>query len=274
MKSISLDQLADAAVAGLSLGISYEQEMCDQFVRNTFARAGGDMGRFAGSNDMFRRACSKIIPLRDAIRTGELRRGWLLFIRDFDGREPKQYQGDGMGNAWHVGIYTGPGDPEVVHSSETRGGVAKSTLKNAWNMAGPPLAAMAEGDDQDVSLADSIPQDTGADNLLRIRRGHPLMTGHYVLDLQHRLNGMGYPVYIDGIYGRETEAAVKRYQSDRGLDADGIVGPLTWAALRGEGHTSPPGDAAQTYTATLHDLTDAQVSALLMDFPDAIITQN
>lgn len=90
----------------------------------------------------------------------------------------------------------------------------------------------------------------------------------------NRLNGMGYPVYIDGIYGRETEAAVKRYQSDRGLDADGIVGPLTWAALRVEGHTAPPGDAAQTYTATLHDLTDAQVSALLMDFPDAIITQN
>ena len=36
----------------------------------------------------------------------------------------------------------------------------------------------------------------------------------------------------DGIYGRSTRAAVKRWQKRNGLHADGVVGPATWAALR------------------------------------------
>jgi peptidoglycan hydrolase-like protein with peptidoglycan-binding domain len=36
----------------------------------------------------------------------------------------------------------------------------------------------------------------------------------------------------DGVYGRSTKAAVKRWQKRHGLHADGIVGPATWAALK------------------------------------------
>src|SRR5215213_7764420 len=35
----------------------------------------------------------------------------------------------------------------------------------------------------------------------------------------------------DGIYGKSTKAAVKRWQKRHGLHADGIVGPKTWHAL-------------------------------------------
>ena len=37
--------------------------------------------------------------------------------------------------------------------------------------------------------------------------------------------------FVDGIYGSNTEAWVKRYQSDNGLDADGIVGEKTRVSM-------------------------------------------
>lgn len=272
MTQITLDQLADAAIAALGMGITYEDEKCDKFVRNSFARAGGKMDTYAGSNDMFRRACTKIVPLQDAVKSGELRRGWLLFIRDFDDEEPRQYQGDGLGNAWHVGIYTGPGDPEVMHSSASRGGVAASTLKNAWNMAGPPKAATVAPTAQPVAQAS-----TSTDRLLKVTSGKPLLTGADVVQLQDLLIDAGYLVGAsgaDGFYGKDTATAVREYQLDNGLDADGIVGPLTWAVLRENGQETPPDDAAPLYTATINDLTDADLTALIAAWPRVVITKN
>ena len=52
-------------------------------------------------------------------------------------------------------------------------------------------------------------------------------TGEDVKLLQRILGGLD----ADGIFGRLTLAAVVAYQKAAGLDADGIVGPLTWAAL-------------------------------------------
>ena len=39
------------------------------------------------------------------------------------------------------------------------------------------------------------------------------------------------PLMADGIFGPKTVAAVKDYQSAKGLGVDGIVGPKTWHAL-------------------------------------------
>jgi peptidoglycan hydrolase-like protein with peptidoglycan-binding domain len=38
-------------------------------------------------------------------------------------------------------------------------------------------------------------------------------------------------INADGIFGDQTEAAVIKFQSENNLDADGIVGAMTWAAL-------------------------------------------
>lgn len=36
---------------------------------------------------------------------------------------------------------------------------------------------------------------------------------------------------VDGIYGSKTKAAVKAYQAEQGLKADGVCGPKTWSML-------------------------------------------
>ncbi len=49
--------------------------------------------------------------------------------------------------------------------------------------------------------------------------------------LQVLLIEAGLETDIDGIFGRHTESLVRDFQADRGLTADGIVGPRTWAEL-------------------------------------------
>ncbi|NES64085.1 MAG: peptidoglycan-binding protein [Okeania sp. SIO2D1] len=55
--------------------------------------------------------------------------------------------------------------------------------------------------------------------------------GNDVERLQMTLNEMGYSLVGDGIFGSNTEAAVKEFQKNSRLEVDGIVGPLTWYAL-------------------------------------------
>lgn len=62
-----------------------------------------------------------------------------------------------------------------------------------------------------------------------LRRGS---TGPYVTFLQARLTDLGFsPGPVDGVFGPQTEAAVKAFQSAYQLAVDGIVGPQTWGAL-------------------------------------------
>jgi hypothetical protein len=58
--------------------------------------------------------------------------------------------------------------------------------------------------------------------------------GQLVTDLQNRLNTIGSggtPVPVTGRYDAATRVAVDAFQTESGLDADGIVGPLTYEAL-------------------------------------------
>ncbi|MBR4971679.1 MAG: peptidoglycan-binding protein, partial [Oscillospiraceae bacterium] len=56
-------------------------------------------------------------------------------------------------------------------------------------------------------------------------------SGSNVKALQQLLNKYGYGLVEDGIFGSGTYSAVKNFQASKGLAADGIVGPLTWAKL-------------------------------------------
>jgi len=56
-------------------------------------------------------------------------------------------------------------------------------------------------------------------------------TGEAVRGLQQKLSALGYPLAADGIFGDDTEEAVQAFQRDHGLDADGLAGRSTRAAI-------------------------------------------
>jgi cell wall-associated NlpC family hydrolase len=57
--------------------------------------------------------------------------------------------------------------------------------------------------------------------------------GQDVVAIQARLNALGYEIVADGDYGPATVNAVKAFQRDRGLEADGVIGSQTYRALMG-----------------------------------------
>jgi peptidoglycan hydrolase-like protein with peptidoglycan-binding domain len=65
--------------------------------------------------------------------------------------------------------------------------------------------------------------------------------------LQTLLCSIGDPIAVDGKFGSGTEKAVKAFQTQYSLTADGVVGPVTWDALEkatghhGDEDTNVPG---------------------------------
>lgn len=56
--------------------------------------------------------------------------------------------------------------------------------------------------------------------------------GYDVTLAQRLLNNAGYGFLVeDGIFGYDTDTAVKQFQKERNLTVDGVVGSQTWKAL-------------------------------------------
>ena len=73
-----------------------------------------------------------------------------------------------------------------------------------------------------------------------LRRGS---RGNYVCIAQDDLNTLGFKTGgLDGVFGEQTENAVRRYQTSRGLSSDRIIGCKTWRSLQenvdGSGRTN------------------------------------
>jgi putative chitinase len=75
-------------------------------------------------------------------------------------------------------------------------------------------------------------------------------SGPDVNALQHRLKDLGFdPNGVDGNFGPGTRDAVIAFQQSKGLQADGIAGPATLAALDSAGANDGAGDGAITDSA-------------------------
>jgi peptidoglycan hydrolase-like protein with peptidoglycan-binding domain len=70
-------------------------------------------------------------------------------------------------------------------------------------------------------------------------QGHPIRT------LQFLLRARGHNLAVDGIFGPITQAAVKAFQTSKGIIANGIVSPQTWSALIIQVKKGSNGDAVR-----------------------------
>jgi peptidoglycan hydrolase-like protein with peptidoglycan-binding domain len=113
-----------------------------------------------------------------------------------------------------------------------------------------PTATLANGQGTVNSSAPSPEPTTTTEHGIVLSSG---AEGRQVQLLQQALGGIA----VDGIFGPETEEAVRHFQASRGLSVDGVAGPLTFSALGGEGGTafatnfksSIPGEANPQTTA-------------------------
>lgn len=70
------------------------------------------------------------------------------------------------------------------------------------------------------------------DHALKLEMIQKGAVGNAVRLAQAALNARSYSCGLaDGIFGKDTDKCVRAFQADNGLGPDGIVGPLTWAAL-------------------------------------------
>ena len=92
-----------------------------------------------------------------------------------------------------------------------------------------PTASLASG--QAASSTPNPEPPTTTEHVIVLSSG---AEGRQVQLLQQALGA----IKVDGVFGPETEEAVRKFQASRGLTVDGVVGPLTGAALRSGSSTA------------------------------------
>lgn len=165
--------------------------------------------------------------------------------------------GSGWNNVWHTGLVISVGNNHVytVEGNTTDSVGRRSYALNdssIWGYGRPDYAAAASAinahedpEDEPVMVVPDVSTvDTSESVQLPALPDGWCWVALPVLQIgdeseavraaQYLLQGRGFPVGwmgTDGDFGRKTESAVGRYQADRQLERDGIIGPETWRKL-------------------------------------------
>lgn len=137
-----------------------------------------------------------------------------------------------------LGFYTG--EVDGIFSEATKAAVSEFQQaagtspdgivgQDTWNKLFPETPTSAIGTNPAPADNSQVPEQVPQTNFPILRRG---MRGDAVRDLQERLRAKGFlQSGADGVFGRQTQVAVKAAQRQYRLPADGIVGAATWEVL-------------------------------------------
>ena len=180
------------------------------FVR-AYRRQGARI--YHGSNTIWRRHLSRkgLILSADDLQPG-------MAVFKWKAKTPEKFEDD-LGDFFHIGLVTSVSPLRIVHASTQGMQVKADTKLGKWQYWGVLSEVEMPAWNEALPTASCL------------RRGS---RGSDVKALQRALRFEGYELKIDGIFGYATENCVKTFQSRCGLERDGVVGPLTWAALGGE----------------------------------------
>lgn len=216
-----------------------------------FKQLGGSI--YHGSNSIYDRYCKGKGKITDDIRKS-MKPGTAVFVCK------------ASGNKSHIGLYVGDG--KVIEACSTQAGVCTSNITaGKWTYYGLLKDVSYSASEAPISPSEPADDKIPTENLPTLRKGN---TGEYVTLLQTKLLQKGYDLGrygVDGDFGKATEAAVKRFQIDHGLTADGIIGPKTWDALDQQ---TP---AITLYSVTVPSLTKYQAEALLAQYPGSSMVE-
>ena len=195
----------------------------------------------AGSNKHFRACVWTGTPEECVAAFGSIPAGAAIFILEFDGGEVARGYTDGLGNASHMGLWTGKtslaasAGKEKVIESNFKG---KTIPNGGWNRVGlMPWVNYGLSTDKQALLtaAETVEEVTIAQRKwtpiydhLRFAKGDK---GGGTREIQTALKSLGYDLDVDGDFGEDTDTAVRAFQRESKLTMDGVVGKNTWAAL-------------------------------------------
>ncbi len=152
------------------------------------------------------------------------------------------YCWDGSGRAAHIGIHErvvdglwqaieGNTSPTNVGSQSNGGGVYRRVRSRTVILGWVDMTGLLNVAQPPATIPPPPPVVTTTPPAYPGRVTRRGSVGPRVRTIQRRLRARGWRITVDGIYGPRTEEIIRAFQAEKGLAADGIVGPRTWAAL-------------------------------------------